>query len=345
MLKQLTKNETCPWTMDGGLEKDVILCSRVRLARNFADYPFPLKQTEKTGEQVLANMAEFCQENEELKFYDLQQVEVLDKQILVEKHLISPEHSKDDQHYRGLVLNPEGSVSIMVNEEDHLRIQCFAPGMNLQELWLKADELDNAIESRYRYAFHERLGYLTCCPSNLGNGMRASVMMHLPGLAMTKRLPLLDQLNNFGMTVRGLFGEGSKSLGDLYQISNKVTIGQTETDILTNLHSVAQQIIKEEKNARNYLWEYNRVPLEDKIWRSWGILSNARYLSAEEGLELTSTVRLGCTLGILPQVDLATLDKIYLIMQPAYLQGQKATLTNEQERSEYRAQCIRELLK
>lgn len=344
MLKNLTRNNQCPWTMGEGTSKEVVLCSRVRLARNFVRYPFPLKQTEESGEQVLADMAAFCQGHERLKFYDLQQAEPLDKQILVEKHLISPEHCKDDHHHRGLMANENGSISVMVNEEDHLRIQCFAPGLQLQELWEKADELDNEIEAQYTYAFHEQLGYLTCCPTNLGNGMRASVMIHLPGLALTKRLTLLDQLNNFGMTVRGLFGEGSQSVGDLYQISNQITIGQTETDILTNLQSVTQQIIKEEYNARNYLNEHNGRQLEDKIWRAWGILTNARYLSAREGLELISLIRLGHGLGYLPQVELELIDQLFLIMQPAYLQGQKEELNDEIKRDCYRAERVRELL-
>lgn len=346
MLKELIVNQKSPWTGAGGEQKEIVLCSRIRLARNFSKYPFPLKQTEESGQYVLSDMAAFCQNSSYLKFYDLQDIQPRDKQVLVEKHLISPEHAKDDHHCRGLAVNEDGSISIMVNEEDHLRIQCFAPGLNLQDLWERANRLDDEIESKYDYAFDEKLGYLTCCPTNLGNGMRASVMIHLPGLSLTKRLSLLDQLSNFGMTVRGLFGEGSQSIGDLYQISNQVTIGQTEKDILINLNSVTQQIIKEEMASRKYLQEHNGLQLEDRIWRAYGTLSHARYLSSKEALELISLVRLGHSLGYFTQLDLDQLNMLYLIVQPAYLQAlnDKESILEEVPRDHFRAEKIREVL-
>lgn len=344
MLKDLIKNAQSPWTIGAGDDKDVVLCTRIRLARNFSKYPFPLKQTEQSGQSVLADMSAFCKDHSNLKFYDLRDVPALEKQALVEKHLISPEHSKDDQHCRGLAVNEDGSTSIMINEEDHLRIQCFAPGLNLQELWKKANMLDDQIESYFDYAFDEKLGYLTCCPTNLGNGMRASIMMHLPGLVLTKRVSILDQLGNFGMTVRGLFGEGSQSLGDLYQISNQSTIGQSEQDILTNLQSVAQQIIKEERNARNFLKEHNGLLLSDKVWRAYGTLANARYMSSREALELISLVRLGYNLGYFNQLTLAQIDQMYLTAQPGYLQVLHGKAMNDGERDSFRAEKIRSIL-
>ena len=344
MLKDLIKSNNSPWTIWAGDDKDVVLCTRIRLARNFSKYPFPLKQTEQSGQAVLADMSAFCKDHSNLKFYDLQDLAPLDKQALVEKHLISPEHSKDDHQHRGLVVNEDGSTSIMINEEDHLRIQCFAPGLNLQELWQKATLLDDQIESYFDYAFDEKLGYLTCCPTNLGNGMRASVMMHLPGLALTKRLSILDQLGNFGMTVRGIFGEGSQSLGDLYQISNQSTIGQSEQDILTNLKSVAQQIIKEERNARNFLKEHNSLQLADRVWRAYGTLANARYMSSREALELISLVRLGYSLGYFNQLTLAQIDQMYLNAQPGYLQVLHGGAMDDGERDVFRAEKIRSIL-
>ena len=311
MLKQLIQNTSSPWTMGTGTDSDIVLCTRIRLARNFAQYPFPLKQTEETGQAVLADMSAFCKDHSDLRFYDLNEISPLEKRALVEKHYMSPEHSKDDNHYRGIAVNEDGSVSIMINEEDHLRVQCFAPGLDLDGLWKKANALDDDIERYFDYAFDEKLGYLTCCPSNLGNGMRASVMMHLPGLTLTKRLGLLDQLSNFGMTVRGLFGEGSQSIGDVYQISNQSTIGQSELDILTNLKSVTQQIMKEERNARNFLKEQNGLRLSDQIWRAYGILSNARYMSSKEALELISLVRLGYHLGYFTQLTSQQVDRLY----------------------------------
>lgn len=344
MLKQLIQNTSSPWTMGVGADSDVVLCTRIRLARNFAQYPFPLKQTEQTGQAVLADMSAFCKDHSDLRFYDLNEISPLEKRALVEKHYMSPEHSKEDNHYRGIAVNEDGSVSIMINEEDHLRIQCFAPGLDLDGLWKKVNALDDDIESYFDYAFDEKLGYLTCCPSNLGNGLRASVMMHLPGLTLTKRLGLLDQLSNFGMTVRGLFGEGSQSIGDVYQISNQSTIGQSELDILTNLKSVTQQIMKEERNARNFLKEQNGLRLSDKIWRAYGILSNARYMSSREALELISLVRLGQYLGYFTQLTNNQVDQLYLMAQPGYLQVLYGHNMDEVARDTYRAQCLRETL-
>lgn len=344
MLKNLVKSNNSPWTIGSGDDKDVVLCTRIRLARNFVKYPFPLKQTEESGQAVLADMAAFCKDHSNLKFYDLQNISTLDKQALVEKHLISPEHSKDDQQCRGLAVNEDGSISIMINEEDHLRVQCFAPGLNLQDLWQKANVLDDRVESYFDYAFDEKLGYLTCCPTNLGNGMRASIMMHLPGLVLTKRVSILDQLGNFGMTVRGIFGEGSQSLGDVYQISNQSAIGQSEQDILTNLQSVAQQIIKEERNARNFLKEHNGLILSDRVWRAYGTLANARYMSSREALELISLVRLGHGLGYFNQLTLTQIDQMFLTAQPGYLQVLRGGMMDETARDCYRAEKIREIL-
>lgn len=341
MLKTLIQSTESPWTMGVGAENDVVLCTRIRLARNFAQYPFPLKQTAESGQAVLADFSAFCKDRNDLQFYDLHNVSLLEKRALVEKHYISPEHSKEDHQHRGLAMNADGSISIMINEEDHLRVQCFAPGLDLDGLWQKANALDDDIESYFDYAFDEKLGYLTCCPSNLGNGMRASVMMHLPGLTLTKRLGILDQLSNFGMTVRGLFGEGSQSIGDLYQISNQSAIGQSEKDILTNLKSVTQQIIKEERNARNFLKEQNGLRLSDKIWRAYGTLSNARYMSSREALELISLVRLGYYLGYFTQLESKQVNQLYLMAQPGYLQVLYGHDMDEVARDTYRAEQLR----
>lgn len=344
MLNTFIKSNSSPWTIGTGDDKDVVLCTRIRLARNFSRYPFPLKQTEQSGQAVMTDMAAFCKDHSNLKFYDLQKVSALEKQALVEKHFISPEHSKEDHACRGLILDETGSTSIMINEEDHLRIQCFAPGLNLQELWQKANALDDLIESYFDYAFDEKLGYLTCCPTNLGNGMRASIMMHLPGLVLTKRVSILDQLGNFGMTVRGIFGEGSQSQGDMYQISNQSAIGQSEQDILTNLQSVAQQIIKEERNARNFLKEHNGLLLSDRIWRAYGALANARYMSSREALELISLVRLGHSLGYFNQLTQEQIDQMFLTAQPGYLQVLHGSALDDVGRDSFRAEKIRGIL-
>ena len=334
-----------PWSSGKGEQADVVLCSRIRLARNFAPYPFPLKATEESSQKVLDIMKDFCQKHESYRFLSLGELSPLQKRVLVEKHLISPEHAQGDGKYKGLVLDDEATVSIMVNEEDHLRLQCFAPGMDLMGLWDKADKLDDLIEADNEYAFDEQYGYLTCCPTNLGNGLRGSVMMHLPALSLTGQLGVLNQLGNIGMTVRGLYGEGSEAIGDLYQISNQLTLGQSENDILTNLYGVNQQLIREERNARDYLLEHNRVQLEDRCWRALGTLTHARYLSSREALSLISLVRLGVAVGIIGHLTLEAVSNLYMLVQPGYLQLiAKNNDINETERDLLRAKQVKEYL-
>lgn len=344
MLKDVILNEKSPWTMASGEQSEYVLCSRIRLARNFACCPFPLKQTAESAEKVLSIMESFCQQNPQYHFYRLNDLSLLDKQVLVEKHFISREHSREDHPYKALVLNDDASISIMVNEEDHLRIQCFAPGLDLTGLWQKANELDDKIEAIASYAFDKNLGYLTCCPTNLGDGLRGSVMMHLPGLAMTKQLGILNQLSNLGMTVRGLYGEGSEAMGDLYQISNQVTLGQSERDILTNLHSITLQIIKEERGAREFLRSHSNEQLEDQIWRALGTLTHARYLDSQETLRLISLVRLGYSMGYLEHLTFGEINDLYLLAQPGYLQEMKGENMDHLQRDRYRAETIRHKL-
>lgn len=344
MLKDIIRSDRSPWTTADGEHAEFVLSSRIRLARNFACCPFPLKQTEESAQKVMGIMQEFCKANPKYHFYALNDVTPLDRQVLVEKHLISREHSGSEHPYKGLVLDDDGMVSIMVNEEDHLRIQCFAPGLDLSQLWQKASELDDRIEANERYAFDQKLGYLTCCPTNLGDGLRGSVMMHLPALAMTKQLGLLNQLSNLGMTVRGLYGEGSDATGDLYQISNQVTLGQNENDILTNLHSITLQIIKEERNAREFLRQHNSEQLEDQVWRAMGTLTHAKYLSSQETLRLISLIRLGYSMGYLEQLTFGQINDLYLLAQPGYLQEIRGEDMDAAQRDAYRAVKIKEKL-
>jgi len=331
-----------PWSTGEGEQNDVVLSSRIRLARNFAEYPFPLKQTLESAESVKGIMQKFCANNDDFQLYHIADMAPLEQRVLVEKHLISPEHGISDET-RAVVLNRDETVSIMVNEEDHLRLQCFAPGLNLTELWERADALDDKIEEEANYAFDEKYGYLTCCPTNLGNGLRGSVMLHLPGLKMTKRLGILNHLSNVGMNVRGLYGEGSEAYGDLYQISNQLALGQSEEDVLTNLHGITEQIIKEERAAREYLYDHMRYALEDECLRAQGILSYARRLNSKESLELISKVRLGVSMGI-NQMDMKKISNLYLLVQPGYLQLLRGEDMNELERDVYRGEKVKEYL-
>ena len=214
----------------------------------------------------------------------------------------------------------------------------------MENLWARANDIDNEIEEQYDYAFDENLGYLTCCPTNLGNGLRASVMMHLPGLSLIKRIGILNQLSNLGMTVRGMFGEGSQYTGDCYQISNQVTLGQSENDIITNLNSIARQIIKEERQAREILKEHSGAQLEDQVWRALGTLTHTKYISSHEALNLISYIRLGCNMGYLNQLTLGQIDTLFLISQPAYLQVLMGQVLTDQQRDYYRAERIGKLL-
>lgn len=332
-----------PWSSGEGEQNDVVLSSRIRLARNFSDYPFPLMQSASSAEKVLGIMQNFCKKQDGYVFQNMQELTDLKRRVLVEKHLISPEHAVEDSS-RAVVLNEDETVSIMVNEEDHLRLQCFAPGLNLMGLWEKANRLDDKIEEEASYAFDEKYGYLTCCPTNLGNGLRGSVMLHLPGLKLTKRLGILNQLSNVGMNVRGLYGEGSEAYGDLYQISNQLALGQKETDVLTNLHGITEQIIKEERAARSYLHTHMKYAIEDECMRAMGILSHARRLNSKESLELISKVRLGISMGIIP-VNMKKISGLYLLVQPGYLQLLRGDDMDEQERDVYRAEKVKEHLK
>ena len=344
-MAELFQSTNSPWSTGKGEQADVVLCSRIRLARNFAAYPFPLKATEETSQKVLDIMKGFCAKNNAYRFLAMEELSPLEKRVLLEKHLISPEFAAGDGKNKGLVLDDDNLTSIMVNEEDHLRLQCFTPGMDLMGLWEKADKLDDLIENEAEYAFDERYGYLTCCPTNLGNGLRGSVMMHLPGLALTKQLGVLNQLSNVGMTVRGLYGEGSETIGDLYQTSNQLTLGQSENDIFTNLYGVNQQIIREERNARDYLLAHNKVQLEDKCWRALGTLSHARYLSSREALGLISLVRLGVATGIIGHLTLESVSNLYMLVQPGYLQLiAKNNDMNETERDLFRASEVQKYL-
>lgn len=343
MLKWLIEEANSPWTTALGEQADVVLSSRIRLARNFDQYPFPLKQTQESGPQVLAMMSQFALQHQGFAFYDLQQVRPLEKQVLVEKHYMSPAHSKENG-FRGLVLDDCGTVSIMVNEEDHLRIQCFAPGLDLQRLWQKASVLDDQIEQNFDYAFSQRWGYLTSCPTNLGNGLRGSVMVHLPGLAMTKRLKVLDQLSHVGMTVRGLFGEGSQASGNLFQLSNQITLGQSEEDMIDNLTAVVQQIVKEERQSRLLLRQHYGIQLEDQVWRALGILSHSRCISGAEALQLISQLRLGHSLGYLEHLSLEQINQLYLFAQGAYLQVLHQEEMDSLQRDQKRAEEMRRIL-
>lgn len=333
-----------PWTHGDGPENDVVLSSRIRLARNFKQYPFPARQHRESALQVWRILSDFSDKHKGYQFYDLSRETAQARQVLVEKHLISPEHAQNDEHYRALVLSEDGNESLMINEEDHLRLQVFGKGLSLDTLWARANALDDAIEHEAAYAFDERLGYLTSCPTNLGTGLRASILVHVPALRMTKRLGLLQQFTQMGMAVRGLFGEGSDSTGDFYQISNQQTLGKSEADIIQNLEAVAKRIIVEERNAREKLRDHMGDALSDKVWRIFGMLSFAQQLSSAEAYEKLSLLRMGVAMGFFPDIHLKDIDALYVQSQAGYLMLSAEEDLDEHKRDTYRAAKFRTYL-
>ncbi|NMA02771.1 MAG: protein arginine kinase, partial [Clostridia bacterium] len=315
MIKKIVEDSSSIWTQGTGQHPEVVLSSRIRLARNLAQFPFPIQQTETSSNGVLERVSQAITKDKSLRFYRLDEIPELQRMVLMEKHLISPEHVQNPAN-KGLVVNKDGSISIMVNEEDHLRIQCFESGLELESLWEWANSLDDQLEESLDYAFDEKYGYLTCCPTNLGTGMRVSVMMHLPALVLTKQAErILSQLSKVGIAVRGIFGEGTETLGNLYQLSNQLTLGQSEKDILLNINEMSKKLVDQELAARKYLLENAGLKIEDKAKRALGILTNAKIISSREALSLISDLRLGQTLNLIDNIDLKLINELFLLCQ------------------------------
>lgn len=326
-------------------ESDAVISSRVRLARNFKDYPFPYKINVQQSEKVLLDMKNIMSKSkpvfEAVSFIDVQRLNAIEKQALVEKHLISPDLLKS-KVASGALISKDEKMSIMVNEEDHLRIQFFGKGLELNSLWKSCNDIDDIISSNKKIAFESNYGYLTSCPTNIGTGIRASAMLHLPALTMTGYINnVLEACGKFGMVVRGLFGENSEASGNMFQVSNQVTLGSTEEDIIASVNSVVLSIVGQESALRKKLYMQDPISFEDKVWRSMGILSNARIITTGECLRLLSDVRLGVNLGIIKDVRLNVLDEIMILIQPANLQIHFGKELKPEERDVKRAELIR----
>lgn len=335
------------WTKEEGPQGDICLGTRIRLARNLAKVPFPATANREQAKQVLKKGKELVESLNHLasvKYYELAEVDELERQVLMEKHLISPEHTKKTSN-KGLILSENEDISIMVNEEDHFRIQVFLPGLQLKAAWELANRVDNLIEANVDYAFDPDIGYLTACPTNVGTGMRGSVMLHLPALARINQLEnVLRSVSQFGLAVRGLYGEGSESYGSIYQISNQISLGHSETEMLEHLSRVAHQMISSERQARQYLQEQNRDENEDQIHRAYGLLTHARIISSREAMDLLSTVMLGIDLGILRDLDRGLVKKLMVEIRAAHLQKMMGQSLPAQERDRLRASLIRDRL-
>ncbi|HEX3730063.1 MAG TPA: protein arginine kinase [Opitutaceae bacterium] len=310
-------------TDPAGGKTAIVLMTRIRLARNLAGRPFPGWAQPAQRQEVLELCREAITAATAMKrsvSVGVNELNDLEKQILVERHLISRELSGSQQG-GGVVINQGQTFSVMINEEDHLRIQVLRAGLQLKKAWNAIDDLDTALEERLEYAFSPTLGYLTACPTNLGTGMRASAMMHLPALVIGGQMEkVVRAVNQLGMVVRGLFGEGSDASGSIFQISNQTTLGESEEDIIKRLNSVLQSIIEHELNARGKLLEADAGKVFDKIGRAYGILQNSHLLSSSEAMNLLSLIRLGVDLGAFPEGHRAVIDRLFIEAQPGHLQ-------------------------
>lgn len=341
-------SSTCEWLRGTGPESDIVMSSRTRLARNMTGYLFSGRMDVAAQQQMIEDVAKAVASVPFLKnayFFNYKSLKDLDRQFLLERHLISREHATEKGE-KALVVTQNEVVSIMVLEEDHLRIQVFQSGLNLVEAWRLIDKIDSALESKLLYAFDPSLGYLTACPTNLGTGFRSSCMLHLVGLMMTKQVDkVLQALSKLNFAARGFFGEGTQASGNFFQFSNQLTLGQSEVDIVDGLERVMKQIIEHEKEARNYLLEKRRAKLEDQIWRAVGALKSARLMSSAEASGLLSLMRLGIDLGMIKNLSKTNLNALFLFTQPAHLQKLSASMLKAVERDQKRAELLRTRLK
>ncbi|QHJ69689.1 protein arginine kinase [Planococcus halotolerans] len=338
------------WMANEGENTDIAMSTRIRLARNLNEFKFPYAFTEDEALKVDKAISSVLLDkgkdlNQEFTHIDIHEVSSLHRELLVEKHLISP-HLAAGVHSGSVLLSKNEELSIMINEEDHLRIQSLQSGFHLQEAYQIANQLDSLLEENLQYAFHEKFGYLTSCPTNTGTGMRASVMLHLPALTMSQQITrIIPAISRLGMVVRGIYGEGSEALGNVYQISNQLTLGKSEYEILQDLQNMTEQIIEQERRARQAILSNSPLKLEDRIYRSLGILTYSRLLTTEEAAKCLSDVRLGIDLELIENIDMSILNELMVFMQPAFLQHYSEKPLSPNERDIARAKLFRERLK
>ena len=336
------------WLRGSGPESDIVISSRVRLARNLADFPFISRATDADRveiERILRGRISALQAEgkvtDRLLYVDVSELEEVDRQFLVERQLISREHA-DSNGARAVVIDHGEQFSVMINEEDHLRIQVMHSGLDLHAAWEQIDQLDDFIEERVTYAFNERLGYLTACPTNVGTGVRVSVMLHLPALVITRQIDkVFRSLQKINLAVRGLYGEGSQAMGDFYQISNQITLGMTEEDLIKKVSDIVPVLIDYERQARDFLIRESQETLHDRVSRAYGILRTAQTISSEETMHLLSSVRMGVNLGLINDVEIPTVNKLFIHTQPAHLQKLTGMELNSSDRNIERATYLR----
>lgn len=332
------------WMEATGPDSDIVISSRVRLARNLVNYPFTHLMSQEQGQEVFEKVKDSIQNSnvlaKDIKTFKMKELSALERQVLVEKHLISPALAENS--HGAVFISKDSSLSLMVNEEDHLRIQCLNSGLDLEKAWDFGSKVDDLLEERLTYAFDENKGYLTACPTNVGTGIRVSVMLHLPALVMTEQINrIFSTIAQVGLTVRGLYGEGTQAIGNIFQISNQITLGQKEEDIINNLKNVTQQIIDRERSARDYLMKERDINLKDIIGRAFGTLKHAYVISTKEAMEHLSNVRLGLDLNLVEGPDRKLLNELMVFIRPANIQQHFKKQLTEEERDIKRAELIR----
>jgi protein arginine kinase len=340
------------WLEASGPHADIVLSTRVRLARNLQGYAFGPRARDADRELIFNRMREAVAHGNSLSggvALDLAAMGRLGRSILLERHLISRELGGEngDAPHRGagLFRGPREVVGVMVNEEDHLRLQTLLSGLRLQDAYANVDRLDEELGAQLPFAYHHEFGYLTSCPTNVGTGLRASILIHLPGLVLTKEIgKVLQGIGQVGLTFRGLYGEGSEVVGNFFQISNQTTLGKNEEDLVDHLHKIVRQVIQYEMQARNVLMRDAPSVIEDKIWRAYGLLRYARALSFEEVMNLLSGVRLGVSMNLLHGLSVYTLNKIMIYTQAAHLEQAAGRSLADAESDLHRAAYVRRVL-
>jgi len=335
------------WLTGEGPESGIVLSSRIRFARNLKEFKFPPSADTDTRDKIIDFiMAAFNSLNllKRGRFLRSSDISSLDQSFLVERHLISPEFMKDSTG-RGLFIDSSDQLSIMVNEEDHIRLQVISSGLSMSECWEQANEIDQQLSRKIEYAFDDSFGHLTSCPTNVGTGLRASILIHLPGLVLTREIDnVISRISKVGLVVRGFYGEGTDVLGNLFQISNQTTLGRSEDEIIDSLAKVTQQIIEYETNSQETLIKDASDQIEDKVWRSYGILKHARVLTSGEVMNLLSALRLGLSLKIFDKVSLMQINELLVITQPAHIQKYFDKEMDSTERDMVRSDLVRENL-
>lgn len=332
---------------EGSPDGDVVVSSRVRLARNLNAVPFPHIAAEPALKSVRQQVAASAGQSKLLKGANHIQLELLsdvEKQVLIERHLINQRLL--ESKFASVIVEKDEVLSIMVNEEDHLRIQALEPGLAMVDTWRVVDSLDNELESTLDYAFRADIGYCTACPTNVGTGMRASVLVHLPGLVETKQIDkVLKAISHLGLAVRGFYGEGTEPMSNFFQISNQITLSRAEEEIVDNIEKITRQIASKEREARKWLYSENHLHVEDTIFRAWGILRHARLLPSKESMSHLSSLRLGVYYKLIPDITTQMLNELFVLIQPAHLCVSSGKDLQAEERDVARAELIRTRLR